>query len=44
MAIRTTLLDLVEAVSEFSDNEAEVVAQMNCAELFWLQHLKTTQH
>ena len=26
MAIRTTLLDLVEAVSEFSDNEAEVVA------------------
>ena len=26
MAIRTTLLELVEAVSEFADNEAEVVA------------------
>jgi hypothetical protein len=26
MAIRTTLLELVEAVSEFADNEAELVA------------------
>ena len=26
MAIRTTLLELVEAVSEFADNDAEVVA------------------
>ena len=26
MAIHTTLLELVEAVSEFADNDAEVVA------------------
>jgi hypothetical protein len=26
MAIRTTLLELVDAVSEFADNDAEVVA------------------
>ena len=26
MAIRTTLLELVQVVSEFADNEAEVVA------------------